>query len=176
MLSEELRKYLFIDGSSVVELDYSGHHLRMLYHLDGMDYKGDPYGFGSEQERPYLKLVSLVMINKKTRQGLLRAMKKTFAANQLEVPPDEYIEYMVARFDGFHDLISRYFCLDIGLKLQHLDSLITSDILDYLLDRGIAVLPIHDSYIVAEPYEDELYEVMREKYRDHTGFDPVIHG
>jgi len=88
MLSEELRKHLLIDGYPVVELDYSGLHIRMLYHLEGMDYTGDPYGFGSRQERPYLKLVSLVMINKKTRQGLLRAMKKTFAANQLEIPPD----------------------------------------------------------------------------------------
>ena len=174
-LSEELRKYLFIDGYPVVELDYSGLHLRMLYHLEGMDYKGDPYGFGSKQERPYLKLVSLLMINKKTRQGLLRAMKKTFAANQLEIPPDEEIERMVARFDAAHDRINRYFCSDIGLKLQYLDSQITSDILDYFLDREIPVLPIHDSYIVAEQYEDELYEVMKEKYRDRMGFDPVIH-
>jgi hypothetical protein len=159
----------------VVEWDFSGMHLRMLYHLEGMDYRADPYGFGSKQERPYLKLVSLLMINKKTRQGLLRAMKKTFAANQLDIPPDEQIERMVARFDGFHDRISRYFCSDIGLKLQHLDSQITSDILDYFLERGIPVLPIHDSYIVAEQYEDELYEVMRDKYRDRMGFDPVVH-
>ena len=74
-----------------------------------------------------------------------------------------------------HDRISRYFCSDIGLKLQYLDSQITSDILDYFLDREIAVLPIHDSYIVAEQYEDELYEVMREKYRNRMGFDPIIH-
>jgi len=174
-LSEELRKYLFIDGYPGVELDYSGFHLRMLYHLERMDYKGDPYGFGSKQERPYLKLVSLLMINKKTRQGLLRAMKKTFAANQLDIPPDEEIERMVARFDAAHDRINRYFCSDIGLKLQYLDSQITSDILDYFLDREIAVLPIHDSYIVAEHYKQELYEVMKEKYRDRMGFDPVIH-
>jgi hypothetical protein len=175
MLSEELRKYLFIDGYPVVELDYSGLHLRMLYHREGMDYKGDPYGFGSTQERPYLKLVSLIMINKKTRQGLLRAMKKTFAAKQLDIPPDEQIERMVARFDAAHDRISRYFCSDIGLRLQYLDSQITSEILDYFLEREIPVLPIHDSYIVAEQYEDELYEVMREKYRDRMRFNPVIH-
>jgi hypothetical protein len=175
MFSENLRKHLFINGYPVVEWDFSGLHLRMLYHLEGMDYPGDPYAFGSRQETPYLKLVSLVMINKKTRQGLLRAMKKTFAANQLEIPPDEYIEHMVARFDGFHDRINRYFCSDIGLKLQYSDSQITSDILDYFLERGIPVLPIHDSYIVAERYEDELYEIMREKYRDRMGFDPIIH-
>jgi hypothetical protein len=175
MLSEELRKYLFIDGYPVVELDYSGLHLRMLYHREGMDYKGDPYGFGSKQERPYLKLVSLIMINKKTRQGLLRAMKKTFAAKQLDIPPDEQIERMVARFDAAHDRINRYFCSDIGLRLQYLDSQITSEILDYFLEREIPVLPIHDSYIVAEQYEDELYEVMREKYRDRMRFNPVIH-
>jgi hypothetical protein len=114
------------------------------------------------------------MINKKTRRGLLRAMKKTFAANQLEVPPDEQIERMVARFDAAHDRINKYFCSDIGLKLQYLDSQITSDILDYFLEREIPVLPIHDSYIVAEQCEEELYEVMKEKYRDHMGFDPVI--
>jgi len=175
MLSEELRKYLFIDGCPVVELDYSGLHLRMLYHLEGMDYKEDPYGFGSKQERPYLKLVSLVMINKKTHQGLLRAMKKTFTANQLDIPPDEEIEDMVGRFDAAHERINRYFCSDIGLKLQYRDSQITSDILDYFLEREIPVLPIHDSYIVAEQYEDEMYEVMREKYRNLMGFDPIIH-
>jgi len=175
MLSEELRKHLSIDGYPVVELDYSGLHIRMLYHLEGMDYRADPYGFGSKQERPYLKLVSLLMINKKTRQGLLRAMKKTFAANQLDIPPDEQIERMVARFNTAHDQINRYFCSDIGLRLQYLDSQITSDILDYFLERGIPVLPIHDSYIVAEQYEDELYEVMRDKYRDRMGFDPVVH-
>jgi len=175
MLSEELRKYLLIDRDPVVELDYSGLHLRMLYHLVGMDYRADPYGFGSRRERPYLKLVSLVMINKKTRQGLLRAMKKTFAANQLDIPLDEQIERMVVRFDAAHDRINRYFCSDIGLKLQHLDSQITSDILDYFLERGIPVLPIHDSYIVAERYGDELYEVMRDKYRDRMGFNPVVH-
>jgi hypothetical protein len=174
MFSENLRKHLFINGYPVVEWDFSGLHLRMLYHLEGMDYKGDPYGFGSRQERPYLKLVSLLMINKKTRQGLLRAMKKTFAANQLDIPPDEQIERMVARFNTAHDQINRYFCSDIGLRLQYLDSQITSDILDYFLEKGIPVLPIHDSYIVAEQYEDELYEVMKEKYRDHMGFDPVI--
>jgi hypothetical protein len=155
MFSENLRKHLFINGYPVVEWDFSGR-------------------FGSRQERPYLKLVSLLMINKKTRQGLLRAMKKTFAANQLDIPPDEQIERMVARFNTAHDQINRYFCSDIGLRLQYLDSQITSDILDYFLEKGIPVLPIHDSYIVAEQYEDELYEVMKEKYRDHMGFDPVI--
>jgi len=102
-------------------------------------------------------------------------MKKTFAANQLDIPPDEQIERMVARFNTAHDQINRYFCSDIGLRLQYLDSQITSDILDYFLERGIPVLPIHDSYIVAEQYEDELYEVMRDKYRDRMGFDPVVH-
>jgi hypothetical protein len=175
MFSENLRKHLFINGYPVVEWDFSGLHLRMLYHLEGMDYPGDPYAFGSRKERDYLKLVSLVMINKKTRQGLLRAMKKTFAANQLDIPPDEQIERMVARFDAAHDRINRYFCSDIGLKLQYLDSQITSDILDYFLEREIPVLPIHDSYIVAEQYGNELYEVMRDKYRDRMGFNPIIY-
>jgi len=175
MLSEELRKHLFINGYPVVEWDFSGLHLRMLYHLEGMDYPGDPYAFGSRQERDYLKLVSLVMINKKTRRGVIQAMKKTFAAKQLDIPPDEEIERMVARFDAAHDRINKYFCLDIGLKLQYLDSQITSDILDYFLEREIPVLPIHDSYIVAEQYEEELYEVMRDKYRDRIGLDPVVH-
>jgi hypothetical protein len=176
MLSEELRKHLFINGYPVVEWDFSGLHLRMLYHLEGMDYPGDPYAFGSRQERDYLKLVSLVMINKKTRRGVIRAMKKTFTVKQLDIPPDEQIERMVARFGAAHDRINRYFCSDIGLRLQCLDSRqITSDILDYFLGREIPVLPVHDSYIVARHYGDDLYEVMKEKYRDRMGFYPIIH-
>jgi hypothetical protein len=167
MLSEELRKHLFINGYPVVEWDFSGLHLRMLYHLEGMDYPGDPYAFGSRQERDYLKLVSLVMINKKTRRGVIRAMKKTFTVKQLDIPPDEQIERMVARFGAAHDRINRYFCSDIGLRLQCLDS--------HFLGREIPVLPVHDSYIVARHYGDDLYEVMKEKYRDRMGFYPIIH-
>lgn len=38
-----LRKYILINGNKTVELDYSGFHLRLLYHLNGEDYQDDPY-------------------------------------------------------------------------------------------------------------------------------------
>jgi hypothetical protein len=181
MFSEELRKHLFIDGSPVVEWDYSGLHLRMLYHLEGMEYCGDPYDFGRPEWRSCYKLAALVLINKKTGHGLANAIRKTFTKNGLheefgiDILLDPVIEQMISDFEKAHNRINMYFCSDIGLRLQYFDSQITSDILDYFLDRRIAVLPIHDSYIVAEHYKQELYEVMKEKYRRYMGFDPVIH-
>jgi hypothetical protein len=181
MFSKELRKHLFIDGSPVVEWDYSGLHLRMLYHREGMDYCGDPYDFGRPEWRSCYKLAALVLINKKTGHGLVNAIRKTFTENGLheefgiDILLDPVIEQMISDFEKAHNRINMYFCSDIGLRLQYFDSQITSDILDYFLEREIPVLPIHDSYIVAEQYEDELYEVMREKYRDRMGFYPIIH-
>lgn len=38
-----LRKYIVINGNKTIELDYSGFHIRLLYHLIGEEYQDDPY-------------------------------------------------------------------------------------------------------------------------------------
>ena len=64
-LSECVRACIQINGNDTVEIDYSGMHLRMLYHRMGEDYRKDPYGFSRARERKKYKLVSLISINAK---------------------------------------------------------------------------------------------------------------
>ena len=42
-IPSSLRKFIKINGNPTVEIDYSGFHLRLLYHLEEIDFKDDPY-------------------------------------------------------------------------------------------------------------------------------------
>jgi hypothetical protein len=40
---KERRPLILLAGEQTVELDYSGHHPRLLYHSEALEFKGDPY-------------------------------------------------------------------------------------------------------------------------------------
>lgn len=42
-MPKDLRKDILINGEPTVELDYAAHHVRIPYHLEGVDYREDPY-------------------------------------------------------------------------------------------------------------------------------------
>ena len=42
------------------------------------------------------------------------------------------------------------------------------DVLSHFAKRGIPVLPVHDSFIIATGYGDELKEVMQKVYSAHN--------
>lgn len=73
-----------------------------------------------------------------------------------------------------HAAIARHFCTpDLGLRLQHADSEIMADVMDEMTSRGILVLPVHDSAVVADRHVGALIEAMRRHYEVHTGFPPL---
>ena len=179
-IGSELRKFITIDGQETVEPDYSGHHLRMLYHLQGIDYQRYPYAFGKAEWRPLCKDVALIMINCRAKRYLTNSINKRFRDKGrdkefgAEILNKDIIKKMVAECEAFHDPIKGFFCSDVGIKLQYIDSEITSYILDYFISRDIPILPIHDSYVVAENNRQELHLLMMEAYEYHLGFQPVI--
>ena len=68
-----------------------------------------------------------------------------------------------------HKNVKNRFKKNLSLVCQKIDSDICYEILDYfLLKHGICVLPIHDSFIVEEQYEELLREVMIEKFQKIT--------
>jgi hypothetical protein len=46
-----------------------------------------------------------------------------------------------------HTGIASYFNSDVGVDLQFLDSCLTEEILLRLAEKGIAAIPVHDSFI-----------------------------
>jgi len=177
LLNEADRKFLTINDNPTVELDYSAHHIRMLYHIIGMEYNDDPYGVLCENidERKMYKLVQLVAINSPNRKIAVKAIRDVFRKNHIAHDlTDNAIASLIDRFRNAHQPIQDFLFSGIGLKLQNRDSRITEAILMRLMKRNIPCLPIHDSYIVDAQYKTALTQAMIEEYEKNMGFEPII--
>lgn len=173
------RSFIKIGGADVAELDYSGMHLRMLYHLIGRDMKSDPYVLFPKQSadmRKIAKKVNLVCINALDKSKALYAIKKELEKKGLRLPRGLTISDVMQRFMEVHAPIQEYFFSGVGLLLMCHESHIARSIMDYFSKRGIPCLPIHDSFVVPAEYEDELHMMMIKAYKWEMGkFNPVIH-
>jgi hypothetical protein len=49
---------------------------------------------------------------------------------------------------SFHEPIAHHFYTGVGLRLQRLDSDIAEKILLHFAQSGIAILPLHDSFLM----------------------------
>jgi hypothetical protein len=177
-LSEDKRAMLLINGNPVVELDYSGFHLRMLYHRDGSDFQGDPYQAiaTDEASRNLLKDICIIGINADSRDQAFNAIneKPWKYGKDLKASPHS-LETLFDRFEQVHAPISDKYYSGYGLTLQDVDSRIAADTLAHFTARGIPCLCVHDSFIVEQQHEDELRQVMTGVYKEHVnGFEPKI--
>lgn len=186
-----IRPCLFINGEQVCEPDFSAYHLRMLYHELGIDYRDDAYLYEQKKFRKLAKVCAMTLINCKSAKGSTNSVKKAFGYNYKTntinyenelidefgtwiLNPD-FINPLKKGFEKAHPLIAeKYLYKDCGLRLQNTDSRIASEILQHFIDQGIPILPVHDSFLVRQRHRDELVEVMRVKYRDQFGYDPII--
>ncbi len=168
-----------INGEPCVELDYSGLHIRMLYHRIGIDYRDECYVYDKEDdehkdERERIKLASLIVINSKDRDRAIKAIHNQCRKKGLHYPAGQYGRYsaLADAFEEFHLPISKFLLTGQGLGLQYLDSTIMSAILRRMTTRGIPALPVHDSVICPTRHEDYLRQVMVEEYEKVMGFKP----
>ena len=73
-----------------------------------------------------------------------------------------------------HASIAGKFYSEAGIKLQRRESDIALEIITNLKTRGIACLPVHDSFLVDAEREDELRNEMSSTYKSMIGYDPII--
>ena len=178
-LPKHLRPLIRINGEPTVELDFSGYHIRMLYHRKGIDYAEDPYLVcEGPSMRAVYKVVGLVAINAKHKGNAYHAIMNKLVEKGLSVldGPEgiRYSKELVNRFLKAHRPIADYLCSDVGIRLQNTDSHIMNAILMKLMDNGILGLSVFDSVIVAKEHEQSLYRIMMEEYEKVMGFKPVI--
>ena len=71
------RKTIHFSGCPSVERDYSGMHTRMLYHLNNIPYRGDPYKLWGKKTTPLQRLLAKnimnMAINARTRRAAISA-------------------------------------------------------------------------------------------------------
>ena len=193
--AKELRLKILINGKVVIELDYSALHPTMLYHLEGLELKQDPYIiFNHPDKRKFLKYFILRMINSTDRDRFPKTI--TYAVQTGKMDPiyqhntsASYRRLMLA-VEKHHAPIAKYFFTGYGVKLQRKDSDITEEILLRFLRQkpmlpvssdavsSKAVLPLneYDSFICAYDQAAFLKQVMLESYQKimRTNFEIKI--
>ena len=173
-LSENLRKKIYINGHETVEIDYSAMHPRMLYHMENIEYKGDPYQIGDDSFRGEYKIVTLISINAK-KQGAHVAVKDALDDAGFAVADDlKSVQGLMKNYQQAHKPIEKYLFSGVGLDLQNKDSQIMEKILMQLHGHEIVGLPVHDSVIVEKQHHGLLYQIMMEEYEKVMGFEPVL--
>ena len=202
-----------IDNTPTTEIDYSGHHVVLLYAAVGINYGsevgGDVYDipkadfFRSKSDlkgkakkaanRLCLKLLVLMLINAESEELAFSAFRERIRTQHpdwwQETTDGHGISWLNEDLYGITNLIrekhapiAKHFGSGAGVKLQYVDSQITEKLLKHFTDRGVVVLPIHDSYVVQEQYGEELRLVMEQLWREQitasgaspTAFDPVF--
>ena len=178
-LKKEWRKYLCINNEPVIEPDYSSLHIRMLYHLENINYRDNPYEIlcNDIEEKKLFKIVQLVSINAKNESMAIHGIKNKFISSGITdkhtLLDTTILEYL-NRFKEGHKRIMKYIHSGKGIELQNMDSEITNNILMRLIKKDICSLPVHDSYICERRHEGLLKEAMEEEYEKVMGFKPII--
>ena len=186
-LPKDLRSHLTINGESVVEHDYSCFHPSILYHRRGLDVPARPYLFeDGDPLRCLAKVLLNTLINADSYQQALISVCKSltedtklngmadalahsrFAASCSGQSPNKkrYASVLALYHElrAYHIPIQEDLNSGAGIKLQRIDSDIASEIMWHFTQQGIPLLPVHDSFIIAERHSDELKAVMAEAY------------
>jgi hypothetical protein len=186
----ESRRFITINGRETVKLDYSGFHARMIYHLNDLAFgeNQDPYtipaareaagAFDGDKLRRAIKVLTNALINATDRQmerALAKKPERLKKGWDFELPDHLSPAALVDLIKEHHAPIADRFASGIGLKLQHLDSMICANILREAVQAQKVVLPVHDSFIVSREDEGWIWDKMVHYYRlACNGKTPVI--
>lgn len=182
-MPSQLRLRIILDFQKVIEADYSGIHIHLLYNKIGIDYgakKRDPYaipGYPETKEyRNLFKKLLLAAVNAKrkgTKTGETRAimaLRDSITKSEADYPaeiPD--LHKVIADFKQYHWPIANFLFTGQGFNLMYKDSQIAELVMKTMYKHRIPVLPVHDSFICPKQHKDLLVDTMTLAYRSVTG-------
>ena len=177
-IPREYRQHLAVNGKKMVELDYSNQHPTILYTWAGVDRPADCYndvikmtdvldGTSQSELRDMVKASFNAMLNspKPLRQAPTGIKPGDFGLKWADVS---------SAIAEFHKPIVQHFYTGIGLKLQRIDSDIAEMVMLHFAKLQIAILPLHDSFLMHNGYETSLEPVMRDAFQSVVGLTPKI--
>lgn len=180
-IPREYRHLIRIDDKPVVEADYSGLHINMLYAKEkipmpaGDVYHLDEYS-NDDEFRNFVKRMLLILVNSDDRDEARKALHKAvykeksiILPKQIKSTKAEHLNPLMDAFADKHKPISHYFCTGIGIDLQYEDSQIAEKVLVHFSKMGYAILPMHDSFILHHGLEHELQQAMYDASKGQFG-------
>lgn len=191
------RATIQFNGTVSTEKDFKAFHCTLLYHLRGLECKGDPYalwgGATTGDKRALVKILVNCMINAESPQAALSAANNAMNTHTLngEKKTGKSLEHAQVLYKAYrksglrfqdvmplvlktHKSIAMDFFKDKGLELMNVDAHMALSIMHRLVKKGIPCLGIHDSFVVPFDNELDLIETMIRVYRKRTGFAPSI--
>ena len=168
-IPKKYRIHITINYLPTVEVDYSGLHPLMMYHLDGLTPPdGDMYDIGiwkteaeKERKRPIVKEFFNAIVNDEFGDyKMSNESKKILGMSNKELRE---------RIAHKHPSIANRFNSGYGLTLQYEDSKIAERVMLLLLEQGVACLPMHDSFIVQATERSKVVEAMNQAYKERFG-------
>ena len=203
-LSQMERCTIQFDGEPCVELDFSGFHCRMLYHLyQEHPYKSDPYALWGKQTTENLRLLAKNVVNRAINARSKReAVGSCYAAIETKTGKDgpdgeklfktgkslrdakklrKALRESGMSFDEVYDMALRHhegienlLGDDAGIRLMRIDGEIAVNVMHAFAYENIPVLGCHDSFIVPRMHEKSLLRLMKLNYVDLVGQQPII--
>ncbi len=178
-IPSHMRGFININGEPCVELDYDALHVVMLYHLQGIDFDlaQDPYEMiVGPEDRTIKKIALLTAINapndEKAVGGIRKKLVKLWYKGDILL--DKSLKSLLERAKLAHPDIAADIASGKGRMLQNLDSKIADAILTNLMAEKIPTLPVHDSFLVPQQYEDLLRQQMKDEYEKVMKFRPGV--
>jgi hypothetical protein len=170
-IPKKYRVHITINYLPTVEVDYSGLHPYMMYHLSGQTPpEGDMYDIGiwktsieKELKRPIVKEFFNAIVN--DEYGVYKMSKEDKECLGMS---NSQLRKKIA---DKHSLIKDKFDSGYGLTLQYEDSKIAERVLLLLLKQGIVCLPVHDSFIVQATERARVIAAMSQAYKERFGVE-----
>lgn len=171
-IPEDLRERIIIDGHNVVEFDFSGMHIHIMYALEGKklkDFNREPYIFtklnDTENIRPFIKRLFLTAVNCEDDTECLRSLRQHLRKNAESYPEKTpNLKELLNRIREYHPEISNYINKGKGPRFQYFDSLIAEMTIDALTKKSIPILCVHDSFVCRNIDSDIVIRTMKESY------------
>jgi hypothetical protein len=177
-LNSTWRNKITIERMPTIEVDFSANGINILYAKEGLSIiEDDAYDvstegykhkkYTKEQLRPLLKLMLLIMINAKNYKQAFEAMRGDMNDTSKQLPRLDKTEqgYLMKVFEQKHKAIKKYFYSGFGANLYLYDSTVAEGVINHFTAKDIAVLCIHDSFIINLKYLDELKKVMQDCFK-----------
>jgi hypothetical protein len=161
------RPRVTINGARTIEADYRGLHPSILFAKRDLPIPDDPYALVPGVSAS----LALRRHAKTTFNALLNAGSggtdepKGFDAEEFGMSADKFRQSVAEAYP----MLPGIFKAGLGLRLQREESELAEQVILHFVDKGVPILPIHDSFIVEACYQDELVTTMTDQFYSKYG-------
>ncbi len=149
-----------IDGKRTAEFDYGRLHPTMLYAQEGLTLSEDAYDIGiSAEHRDVIKQLFNAMVQMKEPQDSPPKVKFSQTGKTWK----QLRSLILEKHEPIKD---KFFCGE-GIKLQYEDSQIAELVMLHFAKQDIAILPVHDSFVVQRSLQSWLVDAMSNAFSQH---------